>query len=125
MTASGVYVIDAKKYQGRPHLEVEGGLFRPRQERLLVGSRDCTKLVDGVLRQVDLVCGLLDSHVPVHGVLCFVEADWPLIGGAFTTRNVQALWPRKLFPQLEAQGTLGADTVADIHRILARAFPAA
>ena len=125
VTASGVYVIDAKKYQGRPHLEGEGGLFRPRQERLLVGSRDCTKLVDGVLRQVDLVCGLLDSHVPVHGVLCFVEADWPLIGGAFTTRNVQALWPRKLFPQLEAEGALGTDTVADIHRILARAFPAA
>jgi len=70
VTASGVYVIDAKKYRGRPHLKIEGGLFRPRVERLLVGSRDCTKLVDGMLKQVDVVRGLLDDDVPVHGVLC-------------------------------------------------------
>ena len=98
MTATGVYVIDAKKYRGRPHLKVDGGLFRPRVERLLVGSRDCTKLVDGVLKQVDVVRGLLDIDVPVHGVLCFVEADWPLLGGTFTTRGVQALWPRSSTP---------------------------
>jgi Nuclease-related domain len=49
VTASGVYVIDAKKYRGRPHLKIEGGIFRPRVERLLVGSRDCTKLVDAVV----------------------------------------------------------------------------
>ncbi|MFZ1373543.1 MAG: nuclease-related domain-containing protein, partial [Nostocoides sp.] len=70
VTPTGVYVIDAKKYRGRPHLKVDGGLFRPRVERLLVGSRDCTKLVDGVLNQVDVVRGILDPDVPVHGVLC-------------------------------------------------------
>lgn len=122
VTASGVYVIDAKKYRGRPHLKVEGGLFRPRVERLLVGSRDCTKLVDGVLKQVDVVRGLLDDDVPVHGVLCFVEADWPLIGGTFTTRGVQALWPKKLYPKLQAEGPFTADTVAEIHRMLAHAL---
>lgn len=115
MTAGGVYVIDAKKYRGRPRLKVEGGLFRPRDERVLVGSRDCTKLVDGVLKQVDLVRGLLDD-VPVHGVLCFVDADWPLFGGTFTTRGVQALWPMKLYPQLEAEGPLAADVIGEIHR---------
>ena len=125
VTASGVYVIDAKKYRGRPHLKVEGGLFRPREERLLVGSRDCTKLVEGVLKQVDVVRELLDIEVPVHGVLCFVEADWPLIGGAFTTRGVRALWPRRLYPQLETEGPVAAETVAEVHRKLARALPAA
>lgn len=125
VTASGVYVIDAKKYRGRPHLKIEGGLFRPRVERLLVGSRDCTKLVDGVLKQVDVVRGLLDDDVPVHGVLCFVEADWPLIGGTFTTRGVQALWPKKLYPKLQAEGPFTADTVAEIHRKLAHALRAA
>ena len=124
VTASGVYVIDAKKYRGRPHLKIEGGLFRPRVERLLVGSRDCTKLVDGVLKQVDVVRGLLDDDVPVHGVLCFVEADWPLIGGTFTTRGVQALWPKKLYPKLQAEGPFTADTVAEIHRKLAHALRA-
>jgi len=125
VTASGVYVIDAKKYRGRPHLKIEGGLFRPRVERLLVGSRDCTKLVDGVLKQVDVVRGLLDDDVPVHGVLCFVEADWPLIGGTFTTRGVQALWPKKLYPKLQAEGLFTTDTVAEIHRKLAHALRAA
>ena len=125
VTASGVYVIDAKKYRGRPHLKIEGGLVRPRVERLLVGSRDCTKLVDGVLKQVDVVRGLLDDDVPVHGVLCFVEADWPLIGGTFTTRGVQSLWPRKLYPKLQAEGPFTADTVAEIHRKLAHALQAA
>jgi Nuclease-related domain len=125
VTANGVYVIDAKNYRGRPHLKIEGGLFRPRVERLLVGSRDCTKLVDGVLKQVDVVRGLLDDDVPVHGVLCFVEADWPLIGGTFTTRGVQALWAQKLYPKLQAEGPFTADTVAEIHRKLAHALRAA
>jgi hypothetical protein len=125
VTRSGVYVIDAKKYRGRPHLKIEGGLLRPRVERLLVGSQDCTKLVDGVLKQVDVVRGVLDNDVPVLGVLCFVEADWPLIGGSFTTRGVQALWPKKLYPQLQADGQLAAESIADIYRRLANALPAA
>jgi hypothetical protein len=126
VTASGVYVIDAKKYRGRPHLKIEGGLLRPRVERLLVGSRDCTKLVDGALKQVDVVRGVLqDDDVPVHGVLCFVEADWPLIGGAFTTRGVQTLWPKRLYPQLKAEGPLTSATIVEIHRRLAHTLPAA
>ena len=69
--------------------------------------------------------GLLDPEVPVHGVLCFVEADWPLLGGDFTTRDVHALWPKKLYPKLQAQGTLTIDTIAETHRVLAQALPAA
>lgn len=34
---------------------MEGGILRPRTEKLLVGSRDCTKVVDGVLKRVALV----------------------------------------------------------------------
>src|SRR5690606_29915685 len=80
VTPSGIYVIDAKRYRGRPSLKLEGGILRPRTATLLVGSRDCTKLVDGVLKQVDVVRGVLGDDVPVVGVLCFIEADWPLIG---------------------------------------------
>lgn len=94
VAATGVYVIDPKRYKGRPSLKIEGGLLRPRVEKVLVGSRDCTKLVDGVLKQVDVVRGVVGDEVPVHGVLCFVNADWPLIGGSFTTRTVEALCRR-------------------------------
>jgi hypothetical protein len=95
ITQAGVWVIDAKRYKGRPELKIEGGLLRPRVEKLVVGRRDCTGLVDGVLKQVDLVRDVV-GDLPVTGALCFVEADWPLIGGTFATRGVQVLWPRRL-----------------------------
>lgn len=125
MTPTGVYVVDAKKYRGRPQLRVEGGILRPRVEKLLVGTRDCTKLVDGVLKQVDIVLGIVGEDHPVHGVLCFVEADWPLIGGAFTTRGVEVLWPKRLYPKLQADGPITPEIVAKLHERLASALPSA
>jgi hypothetical protein len=125
VTRSGVYVIDAKRYKGRPHLKVEGGLLRPRIEKLIVGTRDCTKLVDGVLGQVDVVRGVIGERAPVHAVLCFVEADWPLFGGSFTTRGVETLWPKRLYPKLQADGALSVRILVEIHQALAGALPAA
>lgn len=50
VTMGGVFVVDAKRYVNkRPELKVEGGILRPRVEKLLVGGRDRTKLVDGLL----------------------------------------------------------------------------
>lgn len=125
VTATGVYVIDPKKYAGRPRLKVEGGLLRPRVEKLIVGTRDCTKLVDGVLKQIDIVNGAIGEAVPVYGVLCFVESDWPLLGGSFTSRGVGVMWPKKLYPKLKADGPVGIETVIEIHRALASALPPA
>jgi hypothetical protein len=48
----------------------------------------------------------LSSDIPVQGVLCFVEADWPLFGGSFSTRGVDVLWPKKLYSKLQAEGSL-------------------
>lgn len=111
ITAAGIWVIDAKRYKGRPQLKIEGGLLRPRVEKVLVGRRDCTKLVDGVLKQVELVREVVGA-VPVTGALCFLEADWPLIGGAFVTRGVHALWPKRLVNLLdESEGSMDVSTV--------------
>jgi hypothetical protein len=122
VTRDAVWVIDAKRYKGKPQFVVEGGLFRPRVERLRVGSRDQTKLVDGVLRHVEIVEAVVE--VPVVGALCFVEADWPLLGGSFTVRDVEVLWPRKLASRLSAQtsGTVDIATVAT--KLSARFRPA-
>jgi hypothetical protein len=125
VTPTGVYVIDAKKYAGRPSLRIEGGILRPRVEKLMVGSRNCTKLVDGMHKQVEVVTGVLGPEVPVHGVLCFVEADWPLIGGAFRTRDVLVVWPKKLYPGLQAEGPLDVALIDQLHRRLAQALPPA
>jgi len=45
VTIAGIWVIDAKRYKGRPELRIDGGILRPRVEKLLVGRRDCTKPV--------------------------------------------------------------------------------
>lgn len=125
VTPGGVYVIDAKKYRGRPRLRVDGGLLRPRVEKLVVGTRDCTKVVDGLLKQVEVVRAVVGDGVPVHGLLCFVEADWPLIGGSFSTRGVEVLWPKRLVSKLQSTGPLGTDRTGQLHRRLAEALPSA
>ena len=91
----------------------------------MVGKRDRTSLVDGVLKQVDLVRDIVGPDVPVTGVLCFVEADWPLIGGAFSTRGVEVMWPKKLYKALAMDGPLDATTVSNVHHALAAALPPA
>ena len=125
VTPTGIWLIDAKKYKGRPQLKVEGGIIRARTEKLLVGSRDCSKLVNGKLKQVQVVQAAINTDVPLHGVLCFVEADWPLIGGAFRTRGVNVLWPKKLYPKLHEPGLIEISSIDNLHRRLATAFPPA
>jgi len=125
------HVIDAKKYTGRPHLRVDGGFLRPRTEMLTVGTRNCTKLLDGVHRQVQLVAGALAScpqakdSPAVRGMLCFVDADWPLIGGSFRIAQIDVLWPGKAAEKLTSPGALTPADIDLIHHDLAAAFPRA
>ncbi|MEO7147809.1 MAG: nuclease-related domain-containing protein [Terrimesophilobacter sp.] len=126
---SGVFVIDAKKYKGQPSLRVEGGFIRERTEKLMVGSRDCTKLVGGAQRQVHLVLAALAKagiqDVPVTGMLCFVDADWPLLGGDFTTSGIKVMWPRKAVELIRKPGSIDVSTTQHIFRTLAQVFPEA
>ena len=81
-----------------------------------MGGRDQTKLVDGVHSQVEKVGGAVaDPDVVVRGVLCFIEADWPLIGGDFTVRNIAVVWPRLLVKRISAatEAVIDIDTVYD------------
>jgi len=123
---TGVFVIDSKHYRnGGPELRVEGGLLRPRTELLYVAGRDRTGLVEGMHKQVGLVRSVLADvpDVPVRGVLCFVRAEWPLIGGSFTVRDVAVLWPKKLKVLLTEPGPLKTEQIADLQWQLHEAFP--
>ncbi|MGI8666004.1 MAG: nuclease-related domain-containing protein [Jatrophihabitans sp.] len=128
--AAGVFVIDAKRYQGRPTLKIEGGILRARTETLMVGRRDCTKLLQGVTKQVDLVKAALATlpdtgEVSVRGMLCFVDADWPMFGGSFSTGGVGVLWPAKAAAKITAAGPISTERAHVLHRRLAQAFPIA
>lgn len=59
---------------------------------------DRTKLVDAGLKEVDTVHDTV-GEVGL-GALCFLEADWPVIGGAFTTCRVHVTWPERLANRL-------------------------
>lgn len=117
VTPSGVWVIDTKRYvQQRPALRVEGGLFSPRVEKLLVGGRQNTRLVEGVHGQVERVSAVV-GETPVRGVLCFVNAEWPLFGGDFTVQGVDVVWPKLLQKRLRAAAD--ADAVCDVGEVAA------
>jgi hypothetical protein len=58
-------------------------------------------------------------------MLCFVEADWPLIGGDFTIANLRVLWPRKAADRIVMWGSIDDATAHQIHQTLASAFPPA
>lgn len=125
VTAGGVLVVDAKRYvDKRPALRVEGGILRPRVEKLMVGGRDRTNLVDSILGQVKRVrVALGDGSFDVSGVLCFIDADWPLIGSFFSTRGVRVVSPRRLSKILDEES--GAVDVRKVRDRIAAAFPVA
>ena len=126
VTPWGVWVIDAKRYLGkRPDVVSEGGLLGiGATQRLTVGGRKQDKLIEGVLAQVELVAAVAGEAVEVRGMLCFVEADWPLIGGHFTVRGVRVVWPKRMPKELLRTEGATVD-VAAVSRMLATAFPPA
>ncbi len=70
----GVTVIDAKRARGRVRVRRASGSSGEPRERLLIGGREETKLVEGVCRQVAVVSELLGGGVAVIGAMCFVES---------------------------------------------------
>lgn len=124
VTPHGIWVVDAKRYKNRrPSLRVDGGIIRPRVERLMVGGRDQTKLVEGVLGQIERIRTAAPG-VDVRGVLCFVDADWPMFGGDFRVRGVDVCRRKKLVSRLLAETSTEID-VEKTTRLLESVFRAA
>jgi len=44
----------------------------------MVGTRNCTKVVDGVVEQVGIVREATGDHAPIHGTPCFGIAACPV-----------------------------------------------
>lgn len=114
VTPGAVWVVDTKRYvEKRVEKRVEGGLFSPRVEKLWVRG-DKTSLVTGMHKQVERVSSAVPG-VPVKGVLCFVDGDWPLFADPFTVDGVLVLWPKKLVQVItkEQPGELDVSAVYD------------
>lgn len=123
VTSAAVWVIDTKRYvEKRVEKRVEGGIFSPRVEKKLWVRGDKTSLVTGMHKQVERVSSTVRG-VPVKGVLCFVNGDWPLFADPLNVDGVLVLWPKKLV-QMVAKEQPGGLDVAAVHRALAGTFRA-
>lgn len=123
---AGVFVVDAKNYEGRIEIRNHGWFLRP-DERLHVGRRDCSALADKMGWQVAAVeKALLAAGVgalpPITPVLCFVDGDWPLIAPPDVFRGVRLESTRSLRRRLVGE-VLHEAAIAQLARILAAALP--
>ena len=125
---AGVFVVDAKRYEGTIRIRDVGGFFK-RDQRLYVGRRDCSKLADDMAWQVEAVERSLrsvnaDAIPPITPVLCFVQGDWPLLSPPDSYRGVRLEGTRSI-KKLVANGqVLDIAEIDRLTRVLAAAFPA-
>ncbi len=112
---NGVWVIDAKRFDGEVELRDVGGRRRT-DLRLYVNNRDQTKLTAGLDKQHDAVRAVLDDMLqvtmPIERCLCFVKATWPLIGAKpFTINGVTVTWPAKVVEQILQPGPVTPNVI--------------
>lgn len=128
VTPAGVWAIDSKRYPGaRIELRDVGGLLR-RDERLYVGGRDRTHLVESMAWQVEAVSkvlGELEETVGVRPLLCFVESTWGWLAKPFMVQDVTVCWPSALPDILARPGPLAAAEREWLAAALAEALPPA
>lgn len=55
-------------------------------------------------------------------MLCFLDAEWPLIGGSFVIEDVHVLWPKKIREHVLRYGSLDQTAIEHWHRVLATTF---
>jgi len=130
VSTTGVHVIDPKRYKGKVERRDVSGFFQEKDERLFVGGRDRSKLVEGVLWQMERVqSAIADAlpglEIPVTGTLCFVDAEWSLFQRPMTFSGVTVLRPKELMKVLEKPGGLSREQVKQLADILAAKFPLA
>jgi hypothetical protein len=121
---AGVFVVDAKAYDGALRIRDRGGLFRA-DERLYVGGRDCSKLAD-MAWQVEPVTRIVrwaGCELAVTPVLCFIGAEWPLVFPPKEFRGVRLASPKMLRKLLLDTQALDPTEVDRLARALAEAFP--
>lgn len=128
--ATGVFVIDCKRYRGR--VSVRHPLIG--KPKLIVAGRDRTKLIDGLDRQVAAVRASLDdlaADVPVRGCLCFVPPEGLMADSGLPVIRTLRIgghtlyYPRRLVKRLNRPGPLSYEYAIELQRELSRRLPPA
>lgn len=119
---SGIWVIDAKNYQGK--VERRGLGWSNVDNRLYVAGRNRTRLVEGLAWQIDAVRAALgDEHAPIHAALCFTDATWKWSAKPFRIGNVWVTWADALAELIGMPGPLVPEDVIRIATKLGVTLP--
>jgi hypothetical protein len=124
---AGVFVVDAKHYEGLIEIRNRGWFFRP-DWRLTVGRRDRSKLARDMAWQIEAVTSVLrdggiDPLPPITPVLCFVDGRWPIFRPPDEFEGVRLESERSIVGVLTRSDVLDAASIGRLIALLARAFP--
>jgi uncharacterized Zn-binding protein involved in type VI secretion len=126
IAATGVWVIDAKQYVGKVELATAGTLFHP-VTKLRVGGRNQSHLAAGVHDQIERVAAALHQldgqPLAIHGMLCFVGAQWGLFAKPFLFDSLTVAWPTAAVDILSRHGPVLLEHVTPAAELLAERFP--
>ena len=118
---AGVFVVDAKLYEGQIRIRDVGGFFK-RDDRLYVGRWDCSQLADKVVSQLHAVDEVLRAAgaqmPPTAAVLCFVRGEWPLIFPPSSFRGVRLEGTNSIKKLVSAVRVLDGPTIERLTRSL-------
>jgi hypothetical protein len=124
---SGIWIIDAKNYNGKVERRDVGG-WSSTNIQLFVGGRNQTKLLTGMDWQAAAVRAVLDpigfAEAPVRTALCFTNSEWPMFAKPLQIDGVTITWPTKLIEAVRTTGPLDTTSIDTLARHLISKLPA-
>lgn len=122
---AGVFVVDAKNYDGHPEVRDVGGWLRS-DERLFVDGRDRTKLVKGMHQQIEVVRkALADEAVPIQGVLCFLGSTRRIFWRPLCVQGVTVVTSDRVDRVVSKPGDIPPRRIRELTLALATKLPPA
>ena len=124
---AGVFVVDAKHYDGLIETRNHSWFFRP-DNRLTVGRRDRSNLARDMAWQVEVVASALlpagiDPLPSITPVLCFVDGQWPIFNPPKEFEGVLLESERSIVGVVTRSGGIDAPSIERLTVTLARALP--
>ena len=133
IAASGVWIIDSKKWAGEIRYRTRGLLSSDPNKRLIVDGTDRTSRIDTLYRLVIPVAQVIGNRaIPVHPVMAFIEPTWGVQEGLHFMRGkgpykhdgVYLSGGRLIIKSINAVGPLSQEEIDSLYQKLDKAMPA-
>lgn len=127
VSATGVWVIDAKHNVGR--VRRRRSALHPGEHDVVVADHNQTSCAYDMTERVDAVRACVASvgfdWVDVHPAVCFTNATWGRFTKPFRTHGAWIASPKTLTETIGEPGALGPDDMRTVAAVLSATFPAA